>query len=68
VSNNLSPSPIETPCVSVCEIDRPTGLCRGCGRSVPEIARWSKMTSIERRQIMSELPARKAARLGDAAQ
>ncbi|MFN3625967.1 MAG: DUF1289 domain-containing protein [Hyphomicrobium sp.] len=55
---------IETPCVNVCDIDRPSGLCRGCGRSVPEIARWSKMTSTERRQIMNELPARKAARLG----
>ncbi|CAN1721073.1 DUF1289 domain-containing protein [Hyphomicrobium sp. 1Nfss2.1] len=50
----------------MCEIDRPTGLCRGCGRSVPEIARWSKLTSLERRQIMNELPARKAAWLGGA--
>jgi uncharacterized protein len=64
VSNiNLRP-PIETPCVSICEIDRPTGLCRGCGRSVPEIARWSKMTSPERRQIMDALPERMTARLG----
>ncbi len=62
--NIYPPSPIETPCLSVCDIDRPTGLCRGCARSVPEIARWSKMTNAERRQIMDELPARKAERLG----
>jgi predicted Fe-S protein YdhL (DUF1289 family) len=64
VSNIDYRTAIETPCVSICEIDRPTGLCRGCGRSVPEIARWSKMTSPERRQIMDQLPARIAARLG----
>jgi uncharacterized protein len=67
VSNIKSATPIETPCISVCEIDRPTGLCRGCGRSVPEIAGWSRMTSADRRRIMDELPARKAAHLGAAA-
>jgi predicted Fe-S protein YdhL (DUF1289 family) len=65
VSNIQNRAPIETPCISICEIDRPTGLCRGCGRTVPEIARWSSLTGEERRHIMAELPARKAARLGD---
>lgn len=66
VSNIDHRSPIETPCVNVCDIDRPTGLCRGCGRTVAEIARWSSMTGVERRRIMGELPARTAARLGGA--
>ncbi|MFA5898234.1 MAG: DUF1289 domain-containing protein [Hyphomicrobium sp.] len=55
---------IESPCVNVCEIDRPTGLCRGCARTVPEIAGWSRMTGAERRRIMDELSVRKAIRLG----
>jgi hypothetical protein len=49
---------METPCISVCIVNKHTGLCEGCGRSVPEIARWASMTPAERRRIMSELPAR----------
>lgn len=53
-----APPPIETPCVQICQIEETTGLCRGCGRSRGEIARWSSFTSAERRKIMAELPAR----------
>jgi predicted Fe-S protein YdhL (DUF1289 family) len=56
---------IESPCVKICEVDRPSGLCRGCGRTLAEIARWSSLTGGERRQIMAELPDRLAARFGD---
>ena len=49
---------MESPCVDVCEIDRATGLCLGCRRTIEEIACWSAMTSTERRRIMEELPAR----------
>jgi predicted Fe-S protein YdhL (DUF1289 family) len=52
---------METPCVDVCEIDRATGLCRGCARTIAEIAGWASMSSSERRRIMSELACRKAA-------
>ena len=51
---------METPCVDICEIDGATGLCRGCGRTIAEIANWTSMTSAERRRIMGELAARKA--------
>jgi uncharacterized protein len=52
---------METPCVSICDIDRASGLCRGCGRTIAEIASWSSLSSSERRRIMDELPARMAA-------
>jgi predicted Fe-S protein YdhL (DUF1289 family) len=48
----------ETPCTAVCQIDPRTNLCFGCGRTLPEIARWSGMDSAERRAIMAQLPAR----------
>jgi predicted Fe-S protein YdhL (DUF1289 family) len=51
---------IQSPCVKLCDIDRETGLCCGCGRSLAEIASWSAMSTVERRSIMAELPARKA--------
>jgi predicted Fe-S protein YdhL (DUF1289 family) len=50
---------MESPCVDICEIDRVTGLCLGCRRTIDEIAGWSAMTSAERRRIMAELPSRK---------
>ena len=48
----------ETPCIAVCMIDPKTSLCFGCGRTLPEIARWSRMDSVERRAVMARLPAR----------
>lgn len=50
----------ETPCISVCQMDPGTNLCFGCGRTLPEIARWSGMDSAERRAIMAQLAARMA--------
>jgi uncharacterized protein len=48
----------ESPCVAVCLIDPKTGLCLGCGRTLPEIARWSRLDSGERQAIMSGLAQR----------
>jgi predicted Fe-S protein YdhL (DUF1289 family) len=48
----------ETPCIAVCQIDPRTNLCFGCGRTLPEIARWGAMDSAERRAIMGELGPR----------
>ena len=52
--------PLETPCIDVCEMDAPSGLCLGCGRTIDEIARWAAMPNEERRVIMAELLARMA--------
>jgi predicted Fe-S protein YdhL (DUF1289 family) len=49
---------IETPCIAVCMIDPRTGLCFGCGRTLPEIARWHRIDNAERLAIMELLPAR----------
>lgn len=51
----------ETPCIAVCMMDPRTKLCFGCGRTLPEIARWHGMNSAERLAIMEGLPARMAA-------
>ena len=48
----------DTPCIAVCMIDPKSDLCFGCGRTLPEIARWGKMDSEARRALMAELPAR----------
>ena len=48
----------DSPCIAVCMIDPKTSLCFGCGRTLPEIARWHRMDGDERRVVMAELPAR----------
>jgi predicted Fe-S protein YdhL (DUF1289 family) len=48
----------ETPCIAVCMIDPKTSLCLGCGRTLPEIARWHRMESAERLAVMAQLAAR----------
>jgi uncharacterized protein len=48
----------ETPCIAVCMIDPRTSLCFGCGRTLPEIARWHRMNSAERHAVMAQLSAR----------
>ena len=49
---------IETPCIAVCFIDPKSKLCLGCGRTLPEIARWHKIEGTERREIMAGLADR----------
>jgi uncharacterized protein len=51
---------IETPCIAVCMIDPRTSLCFGCGRTLPEIARWHRIDNAERLAIMEMLPTRMA--------
>ena len=53
--------PIETPCNKVCVLDAASGLCIGCGRTAAEIGSWIGMTAEQRRRVMAELPARRAA-------
>jgi uncharacterized protein len=49
---------METPCEKICVVDQPSGLCRGCGRSLAEIERWIAYSDAERTRIMAELPKR----------
>ena len=50
---------VESPCAKVCIIDPDTDLCRGCARTLDEIARWSTMTDAEKRAVIAQLPARR---------
>src|SRR3954447_12689951 len=51
---------MESPCIKVCTIDRASGLCIGCGRTLDEIARWSALDELNRQTIMQLLPGRLA--------
>jgi 2-hydroxychromene-2-carboxylate isomerase len=43
--------------VNVCVLDAARGTCRGCGRTLDEIARWGGMSEAERDAIMDRLAA-----------
>lgn len=51
---------IESPCISLCVIDPASGWCKGCARTLPEIARWGSITDADRSAVMTALPARLA--------
>ena len=53
---------IASPCNKVCVVNEATGLCRGCYRTLDEIARWGEMSEAERSQVIAQLAARQAER------
>ena len=54
------PRPVVTPCIKVCCVDGESGLCLGCFRTLPEIARWGALPEAEREALMAALPDRKS--------
>lgn len=50
---------VPSPCVSICVIDAPTGLCAGCYRTLGEIAGWIDLGDDERRAVVAELALRR---------
>lgn len=53
--------PIKSPCLSICAVDGRANVCRGCGRTLKEIAGWSAMNEAARDNVLRQLPARIAA-------
>jgi uncharacterized protein len=49
---------ISSPCIKTCVVDGVSGLCFGCGRTLPEIAKWGNLSEAERLAIMATLPQR----------
>jgi uncharacterized protein len=54
----LTDAPVASPCVDICRLDE-QGLCIGCRRTIDEIAEWSRASEARRREIVSELAARR---------
>lgn len=51
----------ESPCVEMCELDAAHN-CRGCERTLSEIAEWGILSLSSRRKILDDLPRRRTAR------
>jgi predicted Fe-S protein YdhL (DUF1289 family) len=53
------PQHVESPCISICELDEESGYCRGCWRTRDEIASWSRASSEQRLAILKKLHERR---------
>jgi predicted Fe-S protein YdhL (DUF1289 family) len=51
---------IDSPCSKICALDPAGGLCRGCGRTLAEIAAWTQLSAKERQAVMALLAERLA--------
>jgi len=52
-------SPV-SPCTSVCVLDPAPGLCRGCLRTIEEIAQWPTLSAEARRRGLAAVDERRA--------
>ena len=48
-----------SPCAAICIIDPATGFCRGCARTIGEIAGWAAFSAEEKRRVLAALPERR---------
>jgi len=53
------PTPV-SPCLGICLMDPRTRMCRGCLRTVDEIAGWYDASPSEKRAILARLATRRA--------
>ncbi|MEJ6593737.1 DUF1289 domain-containing protein [Parasphingorhabdus sp.] len=49
---------MKSPCNDICAIDRASGICEGCGRTLSEIAEWASASANRQQEILSLLPSR----------
>ncbi len=66
MANDLpQPAPSEpiplSPCLGICLMDPATRICRGCLRTIAEIAGWYESSPADKRAILDRLAARRAA-------
>ncbi len=55
---------VPSPCVSICELDEQQGQCKGCYRSLQEIAVWGHLSDAEKRTVWGRIEARQLASAG----
>ena len=49
---------LPSPCISVCTMDITGGLCRGCLRTLDEIAGWSRLDDEGKRVVWARIEQR----------
>ena len=49
---------LPSPCISICKLNKSTGFCDGCFRTINEISQWPSMTDVERMSLLETLRQR----------
>ncbi len=52
--------PLPSPCVGICQMDRKSGLCLGCQRTLQEITDWSVAPESKKRAVWEAIIHRRA--------
>ena len=50
---------IPSPCINICQMDAPSGLCLGCFRTIDEITLWSRTDDATRARILAAVAERR---------
>lgn len=59
MNNALTPTPVRSPCVKVCQMDPVTQLCLGCSRTQEERDWWVAYTDIQQREVLQRCEQRR---------
>lgn len=51
---------IASPCIDVCQMDTASGLCRGCFRTIDEIAGWAQADDAGKVAILAAVDQRRS--------
>ena len=57
----VEPKTVDSPCANVCVLDEFL-ICKGCGRTISEIADWPFMTQAQKSEVLEKAVARFNAR------
>ena len=60
MSTSLPAAAVPSPCISVCRMDAPSGLCVGCWRTLDEIAAWATLADEAKREVWLRIEQRQA--------
>jgi len=55
----LPPRHVPSPCVKICVLDPASGMCRGCYRTIEEVAQWVEYTTEEKLGVLERVAQRK---------
>ncbi len=49
---------LASPCINWCEMNPQSGYCRGCFRTLTEIANWSVLSQQEKLEVLQQITIR----------
>ncbi len=50
---------VASPCISLCQMDAVSGLCKGCWRTIDDIVAWGTLSDTGKLLILKQIALRK---------